>query len=147
MGVAVDDYDNDGYERPLRNRPRGKKLYHNNGNGTFTNVTETANVSGAGWSTSAALVDLDNDGLLGLVVLRYVQRDQGYGSYWYPDMFQLIAPLVFHNDGNGHFTEVSQKLGVALPEPGDSDRRLGAGHGGRCRPEKLQNTKVEFPEP
>jgi FG-GAP-like repeat len=51
--------------------PWGKKLYHNNGNGTYTKVTETANVSGAGWSTSAALVDLDNDGLLDLVVLRY----------------------------------------------------------------------------
>src|SRR5215471_5280762 len=75
MGVAVGDYDNDGFEDLYVTAYGGNKLYHNNGNGTFTDVTEKAGVAGSGWSTSAAWVDLDNDGLLDLVVLRYVHWD------------------------------------------------------------------------
>jgi enediyne biosynthesis protein E4 len=125
MGVAVGDYDNDGFEDLYVTALGGNKLYHNNGNGTFTDVTEKAGVAGSGWSTSAAWVDLDNDGLLDLVVLRYLQWDfediwcgehkEGFRSYCHPDIFQPIAPLVFHNDGNGHFTEVSQKIGLSKP--------------------------------
>jgi hypothetical protein len=128
MGVAVGDYDNDGFEDVYVTALGGNKLYRNNGNGTFTDVTETAGVAGSGWSTSAAWVDLDNDGLLDLVVLRYVQWDfddvwcgehkEGFRSYCHPDIFQPIAPLVFHNDGNGHFTEVSQKIGLSKPGKG-----------------------------
>ena len=123
MGVSVGDYDNDGNEDLYVTAYGGNKLYHNNGDGTFTDVTEKAGVGGGGWSTSAAWVDLDNDGLLDLVVLRYLQWDfddiwcgehkEGYRSYCHPDYFQPIAPLVYHNDGNGHFTEVSQKIGIA----------------------------------
>ena len=119
MGVAVGDYDNDGYEDLYVTAYGGNKLYHNNGDGTFTDVTEKAGVAGGGWSTSAAWVDLDGDGLLDLVVLRYVQWDfediwcgehkEGYRSYCHPDIFQPVSPLGYHNDGNGHFTEVSQK--------------------------------------
>src|SRR5271165_3329860 len=122
MGVAVGDYDNDGFEDLYVTAYGGNKLYHNNGNGTFTDVTETAGVGGSGWSTSAAWVDLDNDGLLDLVVLRYVEWDfndiycgehrEGYRAYCHPDTFSAITPLVFHNDGNGHFTEVSKKTGL-----------------------------------
>jgi hypothetical protein len=128
MGVAVGDYDNDGYEDLYVTALGGNKLYHNNGDGTFTDVTEKASVAGSGWSTSAAWVDLDNDGLLDLVVLRYVQWDfddiwcgehkEGFRSYCHPDVFQPIAPLVYHNDGNGHFTEVSQKIGLSKPGKG-----------------------------
>jgi hypothetical protein len=128
MGVAVGDYDNDGYEDLYVTALGGNKLYHNNGNGTFTDVTEKAGVGGSGWSTSAAWVDLDNDGLLDLVVLRYVQWDfddiwcgehkEGFRSYCHPDIFPPISPLVFHNDGNGHFTEVSQKTGLSRPGKG-----------------------------
>jgi len=128
MGVAVGDYDNDGYEDLYVTALGGNKLYHNNGNGTFTDVTEKAGVAGSGWSTSAAWVDLDGDGLLDLVVLRYVQWDfddiwcgehkEGFRSYCHPDIFQPISPLVYHNDGNGHFTEVSQKIGVSKPGKG-----------------------------
>ena len=75
MGVAVGDYDNDGYEDLYVTAYGGNKLYHNNGDGTFTDVTAQAGVGGSGWSTSAAWVDLDNDGLLDLVVLRYMQWD------------------------------------------------------------------------
>jgi hypothetical protein len=128
MGVAVGDYDNDGFEDLYVTAYGGNKLYHNNGDGTFTDVTEKAGVGGSGWSTSAAWVDLDSDGLLDLVVLRYVQWDfddvwcgehkEGFRSYCHPDIFQPIAPLVYHNDGNGHFTEVSQKIGLSKPGKG-----------------------------
>ena len=75
MGVAVGDYDNDGFEDLYVTAYGGNKLYHNKGDGTFTDVTEKAGVGGSGWSASAAWVDLDNDGLLDLVVLRYLQWD------------------------------------------------------------------------
>jgi hypothetical protein len=128
MGVAVGDYDNDGFEDLYVTAYGGNKLYHNNGDGTFTDVTEKAGVAGSGWSTSAIWVDLDNDGLLDLVVLRYLQWDfddiwcgehkEGYRAYCHPDYFKPIAPLVYHNDGNGHFTEVAEKLGLAKPGKG-----------------------------
>lgn len=128
MGVAVGDYDNDGYEDLYVTAYGGNKLYHNNGDGTFTDVTDKAGVAGSGWSTSAAWVDLDNDGLLDLVVLRYLQWDfddiycgehkEGYRAYCHPDLFQPISPLVYHNDGNGHFTEVSKKIGLSKPGKG-----------------------------
>ena len=128
MGVAVGDYDNDGFEDLYVTAYGGNKLYHNNGDGTFTDVAEKAGVAGSGWSTSAAWVDLDNDGLLDLVVLRYLQWDfddiwcgehkEGYRAYCHPDVFQPISPLVYHNDGKGHFTEVSQKIGLSKPGKG-----------------------------
>jgi len=128
MGVAVGDYDNDGFEDLYVTAYGGNKLYHNNGDGTFTDVTEKAGVAGSGWSTSAAWVDLDADGRLDLVVLRYLQwdfddiwcgqRKEGYRAYCHPDAFHAISPLVYHNDGNGHFTEVSRQLGLAAPGKG-----------------------------
>ena len=128
MGVAVGDYDNDGYEDLYVTAYGGNRLYHNNGNGTFTDVTEKSGTVGNGWSTSAAWVDLDNDGLLDLVVLRYLdwkfddvwcgEHREGYRSYCHPDIFKPIVPLVYHNDGNGHFTEVAAKVGIDKPGKG-----------------------------
>jgi enediyne biosynthesis protein E4 len=128
MGVAVGDYDNDGFEDLFVTAYGGNRLYHNNADGTFTDVTEKAGVGGNGWSTSAGWVDLDNDGLLDLVVLRYLQWDftdvwcgthqEGYRSYCSPDVFKPIAPLVYHNEGNGRFVEVSQKIGMSKPGRG-----------------------------
>ena len=125
MGVAVADYDNDGNEDLFVTGYGGNRLYHNNGNCTFTDVTEKAGVGGSGWSSSATWVDLDNDGLLDLVVARYVTWDwedvycgehrEGLRGYCHPDVFQPITMLVYHNDGNGHFTEVSHKLGLDKP--------------------------------
>jgi hypothetical protein len=128
MGVAVGDYDNDGYEDLYVTAYGGNKLYHNNGDGTFTDVTEKAGVGGGGWSTSAAWVDLDGDGRLDLVVLRYVdwdfddvwcgERKPGYRAYCQPDVFPAISPLVYHNEGNGHFKEVSKSTGISKPGKG-----------------------------
>ena len=128
MGVAVGDYDNDGYEDLYVTSYGGNRLYHNNGNGTFTDVTERSGTGGSGWSTSTAWVDLDNDGLLDLVVLRYVKWDfddvwcgehrEGYRSYCHPDIFPAISALVYHNDGDGKFSEVSAKMGLDKPGKG-----------------------------
>jgi len=125
MGVAVADYDNDGYEDVFVTAFGGNRLYHNNGDCTFTDVTDKAGVGGGGWSSSAAWVDLDNDGLLDLVVTRYVTWDwedvwcgehrEGYRGICHPDVFLPITMLVYHNDGNGHFSEVSHKLGLDKP--------------------------------
>jgi len=128
MGVAVSDYDNDGYEDLYVTAYGGNRLYHNNGNGTFTDVTAQSGTAGSGWSTSAAWVDLDNDGLLDLVVLRYVQWDfediycgehqPGHRAYCHPDVFQPISALVYHNDGKGRFTEEAAKIGMDKPGKG-----------------------------
>ena len=125
MGVAVADYDNDGNEDLFVTGYGSNHLYHNNGNCTFTDVTEKAGVAGSGWSTSATWIDLDNDGLLDLVVARYVTWDwndvwcgehrEGYRAICHPDVFPPISMLVYHNDGNGHFTEESHKLGLDKP--------------------------------
>ena len=125
MGVAAGDYDNDGFEDLYVTAYGGNKLYHNNGDGTFTDVTQKAGVGGSGWSTSAAWVDLDGDGYLDLVVLRYVKWDwddvwcgehrPGYRGYCHPDVFPPIAMLVYHNNGNGTFTEEAHRLGLDKP--------------------------------
>ncbi|HET6932628.1 MAG TPA: CRTAC1 family protein [Candidatus Acidoferrum sp.] len=128
MGVAVGDYDNDGYEDLYVTGFGGNHLYHNNGNGTFTDVTAKAGVGGSGWSTSAAWVDLDGDGHLDLVVLRYLDWDftdvwcgehrEGYRAYCHPDYFKAVSPLVYHNNGDGTFTEAAAKLGLAKSAKG-----------------------------
>jgi hypothetical protein len=127
MGVAVGDYDNDGFDDLFVAGFPHNHLYHNNGDGTFTDATIAAGVAGDGWSTSAVWVDLDQDGFLDLVVLRYFQWNfddkfcptpDGKRSYCDPKAFPSIVPLVYHNDGHGHFTEVGQKLGLSKPGKG-----------------------------
>jgi len=128
MGVAVGDYDNNGFEDLFVTAYGGNHLYRNNGNGTFTDVTQSAGVAGSGWSSSAAWVDLDNDGLLDLVVVRYVAWDfadiwcgppqAALRVYCHPDAFPPISLLAYHNDGNGRFTEVAQKIGLGKPAKG-----------------------------
>ncbi len=133
MGVAVGDFDNDGFEDLYVTAFGGNRLYHNNGNGTFTDVTESSGTGGSTtpgeqWSTSAAWVDLDNDGLLDLIVLRYVKWDwedvwcgehrEGYRAFCHPDIFPAIPALVYHNDGHGKFTEIAAKIGMGNPGKG-----------------------------
>ena len=133
LGVAAGDFDNDGLEDLFVTSYGGNHLYRNIGNGRFADITAKAGVGGptvAGqtWSTSAAWLDLDNDGRLDLVVLRYVVWDfddlwcgeyrEGYRSYCHPDVFPAIRPLVYHNNGDGSFTEVGEKIGMGAPGKG-----------------------------
>jgi len=127
-GVAVGDYDNDGYEDLYVAGYGHGTLYHNNGDGTFTDVTAQAGVGGSGWMTSAAWVDYDNDGRLDLAVARYMQwdfediycghREEGFRSYCHPDIFKPESMLLYHNDGNGKFTDVSHQAGIDKPAKG-----------------------------
>jgi hypothetical protein len=123
MGVAVGDYDNDGYPDLYVTGFGGNVLYHNNGNGTFSDVTKKAGVGGRGWSTSACFLDYDRDGRLDLIVTRYLDWDfslniwcgdqkPGYRSYCHPDHFQPATHLVFHNQGDGTFADVSKASGI-----------------------------------
>jgi len=123
MGVATGDFDNDGNVDLLVTNLGGNILYHNNGDGTFTDLTAKAGVGGSGWCTGACFVDYDRDGRLDLIVTRYVEWDfssniycgehkPGYRAYCHPDQFNAITHLVFHNNGDGTFTDVSKKCGV-----------------------------------
>jgi len=126
MGVAVGDYDNDGFEDIYVTNYGGNTLYHNNGNGTFTDVTKTAGVAAGGWSASAGFFDYDNDGKLDLFVTRYVdwtfrtnrycgERRPGYRAYCHPDNYDGVTNILYRNNGDGTFTDVSAKAGVANP--------------------------------
>jgi len=121
MGVAVGDYDNDGFP-DLYVTSYGKNvLYHNNGDGTFTDVTAKAAVAGGGWSVSAGFFDYDNDGKLDLFVVRYMDWDTrhskdcggNYHTYCPPEEFPATTNLLYHNNGDGTFTDVSQRSGIA----------------------------------
>jgi hypothetical protein len=123
MGVAAGDFDNDGKEDLFVTAYGSNHLYHNEGDCRFTDITKSAGVTGSGWSSSAAWLDIDNDGYLDLVVLRYVSWDwddvwcgpPDNRSFCHPDHFPPISMLVYHNDGNGHFTEMAAKYGLDKP--------------------------------
>ncbi|PYX42661.1 MAG: RNA-binding protein [Acidobacteria bacterium] len=126
MGVAVGDYDNDGFEDIYVTGYGGNTLYHNNGNGTFTDVTKTAGVAAGGWSASAGFFDYDNDGKLDIFVTRYLdwsfktnrycgEQKPGYRAYCHPDNYDGVTNILYHNNGDGTFTDVSQKAGIANP--------------------------------
>jgi hypothetical protein len=119
MGVAVADYDNDGYP-DLYVTSFGKNvLYHNNGNGTFTDVTEKAGVAAGGWSASAGFVDFDNDGKLDLFVTRYMDwsiaksKSCARQTYCPPGEFPPVTNVLFRNRGDGTFEDVSVHSGIA----------------------------------
>jgi enediyne biosynthesis protein E4 len=122
MGVAVGDYDNDGFPDLFITGFPESALYHNNGNGTFTEVTEQAGVRNSGrWAASAAWFDYDRDGLLDLVVTNYVQFSfdspkkcevNGTRSYCEQTAYQGMPLTLYHNNGNGTFTDVSRQSGL-----------------------------------
>jgi hypothetical protein len=128
MGVAVGDYDNDGRTDILITGVGGARLFHNEGGGKFKNVTEAAGVGGLSedWSTSATFIDYDNDGLLDLYVASYVRWSReidarvGYKidgvsrAYGPPMNFEGSFPHLYHNEGNGHFKDVSEASGVRV---------------------------------
>ena len=121
MGVAVGDYDNDGFPDMYVTNYGKNILYHNNGDGTFTDVTAKAGVAAGGWSVSAGFVDYDNDGKLDLFVTRYMEWDTKHsktcGGAWHtycpPEEFPATTNILYHNNGDGTFSDVSQKSGVA----------------------------------
>ena len=128
QGVAVGDFDNDGFPDLYVTGYKSAILYHNNGNSTFTDVTEKAGVKDeGGWSTSAGFFDYDKDGWLDLLVTNYIEwspqnnvwcgeKKPGYRSYCHPGNYKGQKTKLYHNNHDGTFTDVSDASGVGKPE-------------------------------
>jgi len=124
MGVAVGDYDGDGFPDLYVTQYPNSILYHNNGDGTFTDVTAKAGIAAPGWATSAVWFDYDNDGRLDLFVCRFVDYSKtklkfcgdlitGERHYCIPSIYDPMPCWLFHNNGDGTFTDVSRVSGIA----------------------------------
>jgi enediyne biosynthesis protein E4 len=124
MGAAVGDYNGDGFPDLYVTQYGRSVLYRNNGDGTFTDVTEKAGVAAPGWASSAVWFDYDNDGRLDLFVCRFVDFDKsktkfcgnertGERYYCIPRVYAPAHSWLFHNNGDGTFTDVSQDTGIA----------------------------------
>jgi enediyne biosynthesis protein E4 len=128
QGVAVGDFDNDGFPDVYLTGYGRSILYRNNGDGTFTDITEKAGVANTGgWGTSAGWFDYDRDGYLDLLVCNYIEwsppnniwcgdHKPGYRAYCHPDNFKGQRLKLYHNNHDGTFSDVSQKSGVGVPE-------------------------------
>ena len=131
MGVAIGDYDNDALPDIFVTAVGDNRLFHNQGHGKFREVTTPAGIadSAEGWSTSAAWIDYDNDGQLDLFVCNYVrwsaEKDLAASyelpkigrAYGPPRNFPGTFPCLYHNDGNGHFRNVSAPAGIQIKDP------------------------------
>lgn len=124
MGVAVGDFNNDGFPDLFVTAYGKCTLYRNNGNGTFTDVTEKAGLATPGWTTSAVWLDYDGDGLLDLFVCKFVDYRKetqslclaargGKPGYCIPRMFRPNASSLYKNNGDGTFRDVSKETGIA----------------------------------
>ena len=123
MGVAVGDYDGDGWPDLCLTQYGRCHLFHNNGNGTFTDVTEKSGIDAVGFCASAAWFDYDNDGRLDLFICRSVDFNKGnnkfcgFGGtvqryYCIPNVYDPMPSWLFHNNGDGTFTDVSERSGI-----------------------------------
>ena len=124
MGVAVGDYNSDGFPDLFVTSYNRSILYRNNGDGTFTDVTAKAGISTPGWASSAVWFDYDNDGRLDLFVCRFVEFDKQANKfcgnegtrerhYCIPRVYPPAHSWLFHNNGDGTFTDVSAQTGIA----------------------------------
>lgn len=124
IGVAAGDFDNDGHVDLFVAGVRHNTLLRNRGDGTFEDVTRRAGVAGAGWAVAAAWFDFDNDGRLDLFVANYVKWDPAseprcgdplnrYRAYCHPKFYEPLPNLLYHNNGDGTFTDVSEASGIA----------------------------------
>jgi hypothetical protein len=124
MGVAVGDYDGDGLPDLYLTQYPKSILYHNNGDGTFTDVTAKAGVAAPGWATSAVWFDYDNDGKLDLFVCRFVDYSKAKlkfcgdlvtqeRHYCIPSIYDPMPCWLFHNNGDGTFTDASRESGIS----------------------------------
>src|SRR5437588_1440866 len=124
MGAAVGDYNGDGYPDLYVTQYGRCILYRNNGDGTFSDVTEKAGVAAPGWASSAVWFDYDNDGRLDLFVCRFgdagksknkfCENEQTHERFYcIPRVYPRVRSWLFHNNGDGTFTDVSQESGIA----------------------------------
>ena len=132
FGVAVGDYDNDGWPDMVVTNYGANRLYHNNHNGTFTDVAEKAKITLGNWSAGAAWGDFDGDGRLDLFISGYIHFDRdklpvsgnkvvGYATCKFRGVVGMCGPRglegepdhLFHNNGDGTFTDVSVTAGVS----------------------------------
>ena len=129
MGVAVGDYNNDGHEDLFVTGVHGNHLYRNNGDGTFSDVTRAEGLAGPGslgrpvWSVAACWIDYDNDGRLDLFISNYCDWEPGIDpicgglgaqerAYCHPDKYRAEPMQLYHNNGDGTFTEITPKTGL-----------------------------------
>ena len=120
MGVAIGDIDNDGNQDVYVTNYGPDALYHNNGNGIFSDITSAAGIKDSDWGSSAVFFDYDRDGYLDLYVANYVTFDPlvvcmdkaGRPDYCGPKGFAGVHDRLYHNNGNGTFTDVSDQSGI-----------------------------------
>src|SRR5262249_24262747 len=124
MGAAVGDFDNDGHPDVFITNLGKDRLYHNRGDGTFEDWTDRAHVGHVGYGSSAAFLDYDNDGFLDLFVCNYTNLPKPMDRIvcWTPahgrqycdvHLYDGLPSVLYHNNGNGTFTDVSRKSGIA----------------------------------
>jgi hypothetical protein len=129
MGMSIGDFNNDGYPDIYITNNGPNVLYQNNGDGTFKNISEKAGIEGNECSVGAVWLDYDNDGLLDIYVGNYIQFDPEYDFYYAPDGFpgpmayDAEPDVLYHNNGDGTFSNVTKEMGVYFPE----GRAMGVG--------------------